>query len=91
MCGTHKKKKNLCKDLVGQPECKRPLEDLGVHGRIILRWILEKEGGTKCGLGMGQVSGFVTTVMNLRIPYEAGTFFTTWVTSQGLCSLVLSS
>ena len=28
--------------LVGGPEGKRPLGDLGVEGRIILRWILRK-------------------------------------------------
>jgi hypothetical protein len=29
----------------GKPEGKRPLEDLGVDGRIILEWILGKWGG----------------------------------------------
>jgi hypothetical protein len=28
--------------LVGKPEGKRPLEDPGVDGRIILRWIFRK-------------------------------------------------
>jgi hypothetical protein len=28
--------------LVGRPEDKRPLEDLGVDGRITLRWTLGK-------------------------------------------------
>jgi hypothetical protein len=28
--------------LVGKPERKRPFEDLGVCGRIILKWIFKK-------------------------------------------------
>jgi hypothetical protein len=28
--------------LVGEPEGKRPLEDTGIDGRIILRWIFRK-------------------------------------------------
>jgi hypothetical protein len=28
--------------LVGKPEGKRPLEDIGVDGKIIVEWILEK-------------------------------------------------
>jgi hypothetical protein len=31
-----------CKILVGKPEGTDNLEDLGVDGRIILEWILEK-------------------------------------------------
>jgi hypothetical protein len=39
---THGEKCNACRILVGKPEGKKPLEDLDVSGRIILRWILEK-------------------------------------------------
>jgi hypothetical protein len=31
--------------LVGKPEEKRPMEDLGVYSKIILEWILGKQGG----------------------------------------------
>jgi hypothetical protein len=31
--------RNAYKILVGKPEGKRPLEDLSVHGKIILEWI----------------------------------------------------
>ena len=36
--------------LVGKPEGKRPLEDPGVDGRIILRWLFRK-------LDMGEWTG----------------------------------
>jgi hypothetical protein len=34
-CGTHGEERSVCRVLIGRPECKRPLEDLGVGGRII--------------------------------------------------------
>jgi len=34
----------VCRVLVGKPEGKRPLEDPGVDGRILLRWIFRKWG-----------------------------------------------
>jgi hypothetical protein len=36
-----------CRVLVGRPERKNHLEDPGVDGRIILRWVFRKwDGGT---------------------------------------------
>jgi hypothetical protein len=32
--------RNAYKTLVGKPEGKRPLEDLGIDGSIILKWVL---------------------------------------------------
>jgi hypothetical protein len=40
---TNGDKINTYNILVGNIEGKRPLEDLDVSGRIILRWILEKQ------------------------------------------------
>jgi hypothetical protein len=37
--------KNACNNLVGDFERKRPPEDLGVDGKILLDWILGKEAG----------------------------------------------
>jgi hypothetical protein len=37
--------RNVFKILVSKPEGKRPLEDLGGRWKIILKWILGKEGG----------------------------------------------
>jgi len=43
MHGRHEK---CIKMLVGKPEGKRPLlENLGIYGSIILKWILELYGG----------------------------------------------
>jgi hypothetical protein len=41
-CSTHWAKENTYRDLVGKPEVKRP-QHLNVAGRIILKWISEKE------------------------------------------------
>jgi hypothetical protein len=38
----HGTRRKAYKMLVGKPEGKRPLEDLGVGGKIILEWILLK-------------------------------------------------
>jgi hypothetical protein len=35
-------RRNACKVLVRKPEKRRPLENPGVYGRIILKYILEK-------------------------------------------------
>jgi hypothetical protein len=35
-------RRGVYRDLVGMPECKRPLDDLGVVGRITFRWILRR-------------------------------------------------
>jgi hypothetical protein len=43
-------------------------EEVGVDGRIILKWIFRKYGLNSLGSGYGPVaSSFVNTVMNLRI------------------------
>jgi hypothetical protein len=39
-CGTHGEGRDVYRVLVAKPEGKRPLEDLGVSGRITLRWTL---------------------------------------------------
>jgi hypothetical protein len=45
---------------VEKPEGNRTLENLAVGGRIILRWMLEKQDGV--------IGALVITVMNLRVP-----------------------
>jgi hypothetical protein len=41
-CNTYGGEKSCIEGLGGEPEGKRPLEDPGVDGRIILRWIFGK-------------------------------------------------
>jgi hypothetical protein len=41
-CGMHGDGRGVYRVLVGRPEGKRPLEDLGIGGRITLRWTLGK-------------------------------------------------
>jgi hypothetical protein len=41
-CRAHGEKKNAYRILVGKPEGKRPVGNLGVGGRIILKCILGK-------------------------------------------------
>jgi hypothetical protein len=48
--------------LVGKPEGRNHLEDRGVDGRIILKWIFERLGGGD------RWRALVYAVMNLRVP-----------------------
>jgi hypothetical protein len=56
------------------------LEDPGVDGRIILKWIFKKwdGGGGMDWIDMAQDRdrwrALVSAVMNFRLPYNAGTF-----------------
>jgi hypothetical protein len=56
---------------VGKPKGRNHLEDTGLDGRIILKWIFEKrDGGTDwidLARDRDRWRGFVNTVMNLRV------------------------
>ena len=58
--------------LVGKPEGKSYLEDPGVDGRIILRWIFRKLDGCMDWIDQAQDRdrwrAHVNAVMNLRVP-----------------------
>jgi hypothetical protein len=43
-------KKNAYKDLAEKPEERNNLEDLGIDGKIILKYILKGIGWKRCGL-----------------------------------------
>ena len=57
---------------VEKTEGKKHLEDPGVEGRIILRWIYRKWGGAWTGLIWLRIrtgdGNFVNAVMNFRVP-----------------------
>jgi hypothetical protein len=58
--------------LVGRPEGRNHLEDRGVDGRIILKWIKKWDGGGMDWIDMAQDRDrwrvLVSAVMNLRGP-----------------------
>ena len=64
--------------LVGKREENSYLEDLGVDGRIILRWIFRNWDEGMDWIDMAQDrdrwQALVNTVMNLQVPQTAGNF-----------------
>ena len=70
--------------LMGKTKGKDHFENPSVDGRIILRCIFRKWGG---GMGWGFLvqdmdrwRAVVNAAMNLRVPYNAGNFLTSWET-----------
>jgi hypothetical protein len=53
---------------LGSPKARNHWEDLGVGGRITLRWILGRYGSMRLAEDRVQWRAFVNTVMKLRIP-----------------------
>jgi hypothetical protein len=84
-CSTHGDMRNVYKILFGKPERKRPLRgprrrwednirmDLRETGWESVNWI-------QLAQDRDQWRAAVNTVMNLRFPYQAGNFLTSWVT-----------
>ena len=60
------------------------LEDPSVDGLIILRWAFRKLGGCMDWIYLAQdmdrLRAVVNAVVNLRVPYNAGIFLTSWET-----------
>jgi len=44
-CGTCRDRRGACRGLVGKHEGRDHLEELGISGRIILKWIVKKWDG----------------------------------------------
>ena len=54
--------------LVGKPEGRNHLEDTGVDGKIMLKWIFERlDGGALTGPMRLRWRAIVNAVMNLRV------------------------
>jgi hypothetical protein len=71
-CGTYGEKRGAYRILVGRPEGRHHLEDPGVDGRIILRWIFKNWDGGMDWIELAQDRGrwltLVNAAMNLRVP-----------------------
>jgi hypothetical protein len=66
--------------LMGKPEGRNHLRDLGVDGRIILKWVLQKWDEDMDYIHLAEDRyrwrALVNAVMNLRVTYNAGNFLT---------------
>ena len=64
--------------LVGKLKKGVYLEDRGIDGRIILKWLLEKWDGDTYWIDLAEDRdrwrAVVNAVMNLRVPLNAGNF-----------------
>jgi hypothetical protein len=77
--------RNAYKSLVGKPEGKDDLHDLGVDGSIKLKLILRRVWGmdwVHLIQNKGRLRLLVNTAMNLHIPFKTGYFLTSWVHCQ---------
>ena len=80
-CGTcGRDRKGVYRVLVWRPEGKKPLQDVGVDGSIILEWIFRKCDGAMYWIELAQDRdrwrAVVNTAMYLWIPYNSGNFLT---------------
>ena len=63
----------MCRVLVGKPDGKGPLEDLGIDGRVILKMDLEEVGWGDMDLialadDRDRWEALVNAIMTLRVP-----------------------
>jgi hypothetical protein len=75
-CNTHGEMRKAYEIWVGKPERKSPHEGWGIDERILLEWILKKQGVGWINVAQNrdQWRAFMKTVANLRVPQKAGNF-----------------
>jgi hypothetical protein len=61
---------NVCRVLVGKPEGKNHLEDLGVDGRITLKWTFKKWDGGMEWIDLAQERNRWRAVMNAVMDFR---------------------
>jgi len=66
-------RRGVCRVLVGKPDGKGPLEDLGIDGRVILKMDLEEVGWGDMDLialadDRDRWEALVNAIMTLRVP-----------------------
>jgi hypothetical protein len=73
-------KRSAHRVLLQKPEEKRPPGDLGIDGRLMLQFLLQKQvvrsDWIYSAVSMGKWQALVNAVMNLHVPQNVGNFFT---------------
>jgi hypothetical protein len=69
-------RKGISRVLLGKPKVRDHLEDLGIDGRIIFKWIFRKWDGGMCKIDLAPDRyswlAVVSAVMNIQVPQMQG-------------------
>jgi hypothetical protein len=81
-CGTYGGEERCIQAVMGKPEGKKHLKELGVDGRTILKRILKSGMGLVDSIDLGQnrdrwpAPGLVNAITIIQFPQKAGNFLT---------------